>query len=64
MTGRPAMTRTTESSTRRTIGRSCPRTASAIGPSRTTASWSSVTIGSSPRLPLVATTAKPRPASN
>ena len=55
--GTPA--RTTESSQRRWIGRSWPRNASAIPPSRARASSSSIAIGSSERLPLVITSGTP-----
>ena len=55
--------RTTESSQRRWIGRSCARKASAIPPSRSRASSSPVAIGSSERFPLVITSARPASAS-
>ena len=46
-----------------TIGRSCTRKRSAMPRSRSTASRSSVQIGSSDRLPLVATSAAPKSAA-
>ncbi len=51
--------RTTESSQRRWMGRSCERKASAIPPSRSRASPSSNAIGSSERFPLVITSGRP-----
>ena len=54
--GTPAITRTTESSIRVAMARSCASTQSARPPSRASASSSSVICGSSVRLPLVITT--------
>ena len=51
--------RTTESSHRRWMGRSCDRNSSAIPASRPRASSSSNAIGSSERFPLVITSARP-----
>ena len=59
-----AATRTIESSTWRTIGRSWTRKRSAMPPSRASASCSSVQIGSSERLPLVATTGRSQPRAS
>ena len=53
----PSTIQATLSSTWRSMGRSCTRNRSAMCPSRSTASCSSVQIGSSLRLPLVATNA-------
>ena len=53
--GSGSAARTTESSQRRWIGRSCARKASAMSPSRRSASASSIAIGSSERFPLVIT---------
>ncbi len=58
----PASTKATLSSAWRAIGRSWTRKRSAMPPSRSTASRSSMQIGSSLRLPLVATTGKPSSA--
>ena len=60
--GKPA--RTTESSQRRWIGRSCARKASAIPPSRARASSSSNAIGSSETFPLVSTNGPPKSAAS
>ena len=56
--GTPSTIRATLSSTCRSTGRSWTRKRSAIPPRRTSASLSSVQIGSSERLPLVATIGK------
>ncbi len=53
--------RTTESSQRMWMGRSCCSKPSTSGPSRATASSSSWAIGSSLRLPLVITSGRPTP---
>ena len=53
--GAPAITRTTESSIRVAIARSCVSTKSAMPPSLDSASSSSMICGSSVRLPLVIT---------
>ena len=62
--GAGSAARTTESSQRRWIGRSCARKASAIPPSRARASSSSKAIGSSERLPLVSTSGPPKSAAS
>ncbi len=56
--------RSTESSTRVSIGRSCGRNRSAMPASRSRASASSNAIGSSDTLPLVITRSPPAPASS
>jgi hypothetical protein len=61
---RPRTTRTIESSIGRTIGRLWTRKKSAMPSSRVIASFSSMQIGSSLRLPLVATTGKPKSRIN
>ena len=62
--GRPPATRTTESSVRVSIGRSCSRNTSAIPQSRSRASSSRYAIGSSDTFPLVITSGRPTSASS